>query len=309
MFTLGDDVSPLVRGAKDQDQYSPEIRRHSATADRVIREHLTALHRRATEEAAEQAARTGGGTAPDLSRVRNAIWTQTHDGPVTFRTPKQAPTIFYMPDLEPVPVTPRKDLPWAAHLEAATRDILDEYLNAVDRGAEMAPYVEERFKDPTWSELRGRMDWASLHLFKHGRKTPSADRFPATLAALKGVDVFRLAGGRPVEVFFSRLKPGTHIPPHTGTSNHRLTVHLPLIVPEDCAIRVGDTVNTWRPGEVFAFDDSFEHEAWNRSDRERVVLIFEAHRPDVSAAERLAIEHVFSARERWLNERRIPRPR
>jgi len=107
-------------------------------------------------------------------------------------------------------------------------------------------------------------------------------------------------------MFFSRMRPGAHIPPHFGTANNRLTVHLPLIVPAGCSIRVGDEIHTWREGELFAFDDSFEHEAWNTSDRDRVVLIFESHHPDLNAAERAAVEHAFESRGSWLKERRLP---
>jgi aspartyl/asparaginyl beta-hydroxylase (cupin superfamily) len=65
--------------------------------------------------------------------------------------------------------------------------------------------------------------------------------------------------------------------------------------------------HAWREGELFAFDDSFEHEAWNRAAEDRVVLIFEAHHPDLSAAERAAIEHAIGYRARWLKERRVPK--
>jgi aspartate beta-hydroxylase len=57
---------------------------------------------------------------------------------------------------------------------------------------------------------------------------------------------------------------------------------------------------------LFAFDDSFEHEAWNHSAEDRVVLIFESHRPDLGALERQAIEYAFQTRGRWLRARRIP---
>ena len=151
----------------------------------------------------------------------------------------------------------------------------------------------------------GTADWSSLHLYKVAEETPFARLFPKTLTALEAADVVRV-DGRPVELFFSRLKPGTHIPPHFGIANNRLTLHLPLIVPGDCAIRVGNEMHAWREGELFAFDDSFEHEAWNRSSEDRVVLIFESHHPDLSPDERRAIEYAIEARGRWLKERRVP---
>ena len=125
------------------------------------------------------------------------------------------------------------------------------------------------------------------------------------MKALEVADVVRI-DGRPMELFFSRLKAGAHIPPHCGVANNRITIHLPLIVPGDCTIRVGSEIHAWQEGELFAFDDSFEHEAWNRSSEDRVVLIFESHHPDLRPEERDAIEFTFEERGRWLRERRIP---
>ncbi|MEX2129932.1 MAG: aspartyl/asparaginyl beta-hydroxylase domain-containing protein [Pseudohongiellaceae bacterium] len=37
---------------------------------------------------------------------------------------------------------------------------------------------------------------------------------------------------------------------------------------------------------MLIFDDTIEHEAWNRSDQTRVVLIFEVWRPELTGEER-----------------------
>jgi aspartate beta-hydroxylase len=43
------------------------------------------------------------------------------------------------------------------------------------------------------------------------------------------------------------------------------------------------------------FDDTFQHEAWNRSSRTRVVLIFDLWNPHLSQPEREAIETLVGA--------------
>ena len=85
---------------------------------------------------------------------------------------------------------------------------------------------------------------------------------------------------------FSLLKPRTRIPPHTGVTNARLVVHLPLIVPPGCGFRVGNQTRDWVPGKAWVFDDTIEHEAWNDSDQLRVVFIFDIWHPHLGAAER-----------------------
>jgi aspartyl/asparaginyl beta-hydroxylase (cupin superfamily) len=76
--------------------------------------------------------------------------------------------------------------------------------------------------------------------------------------------------------------------------NSRLICHLPLIVPPKCAFRVGNEVREWREGELLIFDDTIEHEAWNDSERDRVVLIFDIWRPELSERERQEVAALFS---------------
>ncbi len=292
VWALADDADPRLRRIKDAPQAPPQARAASARADAAFRSHFTRLHENAIDH-------FPGAAGVDVSRVRNAIWPMTHDGPVEFRTPLHRPVIFYMPDLPAPTVTSNDILPWTGALESRWKEIRDEYLGAVSDEQQMNPYVPSTAREARWSKLAGRQDWSSFHLYEEGRKTEHAAHFPVTIEALQDVDLVRI-DGEPMEVFFSRLKPGAHIPPHYGLTNTRLTTHLALVIPPDCTIRVGSEIHTWTEGRILAFDDSYEHEVWNRADVDRVVLIFEAHHPDLSEAERSAIEHAYSARRHWL---------
>lgn len=101
------------------------------------------------------------------------------------------------------------------------------------------------------------------------------------------------------------LAPRTHIRRHCGPTNARLRLHLGLVVPDGCSIRVGDEVRTWVEGRCLLFDDSFEHEVRNDTDRARVVLLLRFFHPDLAparrgAACRDAIEAKAAAeRARW----------
>ena len=201
VFSLGDDVDPAMRAARNNPALDPEIRRRSAIADRVMREHFSRLHARAVDEC-ERRAVAASGVRPDLARVRNAIWTQTHDRPFKFRTPKQEPSVFYMPDLEARPVTPRERLPWAARIEASADEIRGEYLAALAAEVAMAPYVDASEKSPTWQELRGNLDWSALHLYKSAQETPLLSHFRRTSRVLEAADIVRVEGGKPIEMFF-----------------------------------------------------------------------------------------------------------
>ena len=104
------------------------------------------------------------------------------------------------------------------------------------------------------------------------------------MSALQQVPLCTIAGRTP-SVLFSLLRPGTRIRPHHGFTNARLICHLPLIVPSDRALRVGNETRAWREGELFIFDDSIEHAAWNLSKELRVVLLFDVWRPELSDKE------------------------
>ena len=95
--------------------------------------------------------------------------------------------------------------------------------------------------------------------------------------------------------FFSILEPHTKIPPHTGSTNTRLTVHLPLVVPGGCGFRVGGETREWRPGTAWIFDDTIEHEAWNESDQARAILIFDVWNPQLTALERDLVREAMTA--------------
>ncbi|MGZ3865159.1 MAG: aspartyl/asparaginyl beta-hydroxylase domain-containing protein [Bacteroidia bacterium] len=78
---------------------------------------------------------------------------------------------------------------------------------------------------------------------------------------------------------FSYLPANTKIKPHKGFTKMVTRVHLGLIIPKDCGIRVGSETHTWQPGKLLIFDDSFEHEAWNNSNEDRFVLMLDVANP------------------------------
>jgi aspartyl/asparaginyl beta-hydroxylase (cupin superfamily) len=58
---------------------------------------------------------------------------------------------------------------------------------------------------------------------------------------------------------------------------------------------VGNEERPWVEGELLIFDDSIEHEAWNDSSHERVILLFEIWRPEISEDERELIRAMLTA--------------
>jgi hypothetical protein len=175
----------------------------------------------------------------------------------------QEPRFFYFPQLPPLPFHDRDRFPWLAAVEAATDDIRAELQSVLQDGSA----------------------WTSFPLWQDGvLNEANAARCPRTLAALATAPLTRIPGRAPT-VSFSQLLPGTHIAPQNGAINTRLAVHLPLLAPENCRLRVGNEVREWQEGRALVFDDSIEHESANDSDRPRIVLAFDIARPEMTGEE------------------------
>jgi len=188
--------------------------------------------------------------------------------------------------------------PWLDELEAETETILGE-LEAIlaDPEPGLTPYISLPPGVPAnkWSGLDNSLSWGAFHLWKEGQRFDEAcARVPKTASLVESLPMCRI-GDKAPNIFFSVLKAGSHIPPHTGVTNVRSVVHLPLIVPDGCEFRVGGETRRWVKGEAFAFDDTIEHEAWNRSDRDRAVLILDAWNPYLSDHERAMICRLYEA--------------
>ncbi|NEQ50725.1 MAG: aspartyl/asparaginyl beta-hydroxylase domain-containing protein, partial [Leptolyngbya sp. SIO3F4] len=82
--------------------------------------------------------------------------------------------------------------------------------------------------------------------------------------------------------FFSILPPGTHLEEHRGPYNGVIRCLLGLKIPkekEKCGFRIGNEIRHWETGKCMLFDDTFRHEAWNKSDEIRVCLFLDVARP------------------------------
>ena len=194
----------------------------------------------------------------------------------------------------------RRHFPWLEEIEAKT-DIIRAELEALlaDPDPGIEPYVTMEPGTPAnrWSPLDGSLDWGGLHLWKHGRRNDEVcARAPRTAAAIEALPLSDLPGRTPT-IYFSLLRPGTHLPAHSGVSNVRTIVHLPLIIPPGCTFRVGGETRNWEVGTAWGFDDTIEHEAWNRSDQLRAILIFDVWNPYIRETERDLLRRFFAVTE------------
>lgn len=285
----------ILEAAPAEDQTPPALAAPIAHARRMVAENSDALADFLRDRVASVKSRHGGGS---ISRFEEAL-----DIYAGRRRPfGQEPLLLHYPQLPAIPFYDRDLFPWLGELEAATDMIRAELEVALKKARdEFAPYVAYPPGSPVgqWGELNNSMNWRSLWLWKDGRRQDDACAVcPGTAALLGRLPMADQPGFAPTALF-SALEGATHIPPHTGSTNARLLVHLPLILPGPARFRVGNETRDWKMGEAWVFDDSINHEAWNDADQLRVILIFDIWNPFLSEAERELIGALMEARNSY----------
>jgi aspartate beta-hydroxylase len=231
-----------------------------------------------------------------LERIYTAVRMYAGEQPTIYADPNQRPTFFYIPGLPTSPYFDRRVFGWISDYEALG-EVIRRELEVLLPGAggrERVFHSDELEQ----ANLRGdgvQPGWDGYYFYRYGkRREDNCAACPATSAALDALPLIRIRDHGP-EVLFSVFAPGTHLLPHRGVTNARAVSHLPLIVPPDCALSVGGQEHAWRVGRTVVFDDTYEHEAWNRSGETRVVLIADLWNPYLSEAECAAVADVIAA--------------
>jgi aspartate beta-hydroxylase len=233
-----------------------------------------------------------GGDA--LRRVDRAIDIYLGEAPANYSDSRQKPKFLYLPELPTSPYFSRELFDWYAELERNTGIIREELLAVLHAEQGIEPFLKLPSPDVAAQYLgggpQGAPAWDAFFFYRHGeRYDENCARCPRTTAIIEALPSLARIRSHAPEICFSVLAPGTHILPHHGVTNARVVTHLPLIVPEDCVLCVGGEEHAWQEGCCITFDDTFEHEAWNRSAQTRVVLILDNWNPHLTRPEREAV--------------------
>jgi aspartate beta-hydroxylase len=236
--------------------------------------------------------------AAALARFEKCLATYLTELPANYPDPTQRPKFLYFPDLPTKKFYERELFPWYAELEAQAPAIRDEMLAVLAEDSGFEPFLghfDSNALEGHLTNTAGPPIWNAFFFYRHGeRYEGNHRRCPRTSAALENVPLCYIHEHAP-EICYSVLTAGSHILPHHGVTNTRLVTHLALVVPEDCAIVVGGEARGWQEGRCFTFDDTFEHEAWNRSSKTRVVMLMDIWNPYLTEVEREALATLVPA--------------
>ena len=225
-----------------------------------------------------------------VTHAMNVYLGQVQDRP---HSAHQAPKFLFFPGLAEGPFHDPALHPWSARLVDAWDSIRAEALAVLHGDGALESFLQFQPGQSTKGYLDGagpKPAWDAFFFYRHGKRYDANHaRCPVTSGLLESIERCEIEGQAP-EICFSVLQPGTHILPHYGVTNTRLVYHLPLVVPEDCALHVfGGGEHAWREREPVLFDDTFQHEAWNRSALPRIVLLMDCWNPHLRPEERRAM--------------------
>ncbi|MBC7862731.1 MAG: aspartyl/asparaginyl beta-hydroxylase domain-containing protein [Bacteroidia bacterium] len=162
-----------------------------------------------------------------------------------------------------------KDFAWAEKLKphlAEIRTELEEHL----KKAGLITYFNSAMteKAGVWKTIS--MKWWGLEVYKHQnyfkRTTELINQIPGIVSAS-----------------FNMLDADAVIKPHNGDTNGIYRCHFGLVVPgtlPECGFRVETEKRSWHEGEWLIFVDALNHEAWNKTNKPRYIMVVDVIRPE-----------------------------
>lgn len=86
-----------------------------------------------------------------------------------------------------------------------------------------------------------------------------------------------------LSVSFNQLEANGKILPHCGDTNGIYRCHFGIEIPDElpsCGFRVRDEFRSWKKGEWIIFLDAYIHEAFNLSQKKRIILVVDVLRDE-----------------------------
>ena len=136
------------------------------------------------------------------------------------------------------------------------KDYTNEEINKLD--SSITKYYLNSSKIPEWKVI--------MLIYNGNLIINSKKMFPKTIEILQKIKYIIMAG-------ISCLEAGGYIPPHNDEGFERYRYHLPLIIPENCGIKINNI--DYNFDKEFIFDDTYIHSVWNYSNMPRFVLIID----------------------------------
>ena len=164
----------------------------------------------------------------------------------------------------------KEDFEWSGMLEDHWEEIKQELIILLKQQHKMLPYFDKDI-------VSRQNSWKTIPFYAWGVKFfKNSKKAPKTIKLLESVPGM-------VSASFNLLEPHAQIVPHYGDTNAVMRCHLGLIIPgslPEIGFEVNGKQKSWHEGELLLFCDAHLHTAWNNTDKNRVILLFDVIRQE-----------------------------
>ncbi|MCX7728048.1 MAG: aspartyl/asparaginyl beta-hydroxylase domain-containing protein, partial [Bacteroidia bacterium] len=160
-------------------------------------------------------------------------------------------------------------LEWTKNSEYVA-SIIKEELEDYLKNNDLQSYFNTTMSDDVRKWKTISLKWWGLEFYSRQRHFPKTTQFINSIPNL-------------ISASFNLLEANSSIYPHCGDTNGIYRCHLGLIIPAglpECGFRVENEKREWKEGQWLIFIDAKEHEAWNKSEKNRFILLIDIIRPD-----------------------------
>ncbi|MFT7611181.1 MAG: aspartyl/asparaginyl beta-hydroxylase (cupin superfamily) [Parvicellaceae bacterium] len=153
---------------------------------------------------------------------------------------------------------------WASEIESAFPVMQKELAKLLTQDV-LSPYKNGQL-------VENENDWKTVSIKAWGMVSfKRAKALPETMKVFSKIPGF-------VSLSFNLLKAGSEIAPHHGDTSATIRGHLGMVVASglpELGFQVNGEKRAWKEGSVLLFSDAHEHCAWNRSELDRIILLFD----------------------------------
>ena len=177
-----------------------------------------------------------------------------------------------------------EEFEWSGAFQASFEDIKTELKDYL---AQHSPesYFNQSMVNRANSWQTVSLKWWGIEFYKKQKF------FPKTSAILRKYPEL-------LSLSFNKLEPGGKILPHCGDTNAIYRCHFGIEIPgtlPDIGFKVGEETRDLKEGEWLCFMDAYVHEAFNNTDRNRIIMVVDYLRPEYSKQKRKIISVVLSS--------------
>jgi aspartyl/asparaginyl beta-hydroxylase (cupin superfamily) len=219
-----------------------------------------------------------------LSSVVQKLWFSLYDFTFTYQGDEQ-------------PFANPADFTWSEDFEKHWQGIKSELLNYLENHQAKTYFREDMATQPNAYQTFS-LRWWDIEFPKNQR------HFPLTTSLLKKFPEI-------TTLSFNFLKPGATILPHCGDTNAIWRCHFGIDVPgklPECGFRVLEEKRSWENGKWLIFLDAYQHEAFNHTNKLRMIMLMDVIRPAFAKKRKRVVSTVMTslflqkraARNKWL---------